>query len=317
MMESKPLKLHDLKVYKEYRRLVLPLKDGERIRIETDIAHSAAQKPISIWCGRILVDYERYSLFHRLQIPFAITNISAKSGEETIDWICRNQLQRTDLTKEMRKYLIGRRCLARKIIDSHYAMSQPASRVLRSGEPKYETSLVRIRERLGAEYHIDQATVRQYTDFTEAIDTIRRSVPMLAENLLTGRVVLSHGATLGLADLSPSELQTVDAHLKEANMAEDMGSYIRGLLPVKRRPPILPKPAVSVKDMPGYDPDSEIASLTLTIPSWCGSIQRIMDTADFEAISDNAQDDASRELLALKDTVNAILYRMKGVSYNG
>lgn len=153
MMEPKPLKLHDLKVYKEYRRLVLPLKDEERMRMETDIAHSAAQKPISIWCGRILVDYERYTLFHHLQLPFAITNISAKSGEETIDWICRNQLQRMDLTKEMRKYLIGRRCLARKIIDSHYAMSQPASRVLRSGEPKYETSLVRIRERLGAEYH--------------------------------------------------------------------------------------------------------------------------------------------------------------------
>ena len=316
MMEPKPLKLHDLKVYKEYRRLVLPLKDEERIRMETDITHSAAQKPISIWCGRILVDYERYTLFHRLQLPFAITNISAKSGEETIDWICRNQLQRTDLTKEMRKYLIGRRCLARKIIDSHYAMSQPASRILRSGEPKYETSLVRIRERLGAEYHIDQATVRQYTDFTEAVDTIRRSVPTLAENLLTGKVILSHGTALGLANLSPPELQTVDAHLKEANMAEDMSGYIKDILPAKRRPP-LPKPAVSVKDMPGYDPDSEIASLTLTIPSWRGSIQRIMDTADFEAVSDKAQDDAGRELLALKETINAILGRMKGVSYNG
>ena len=140
---------------------------------------------------------------------------------------------------------------------------------------------------------------------------------MLAENLLTGKVVLSHGAALGLANLSPPELQTVNAHLKEASMAEDMDSYIKSLLPAKRRPPILPKPAVSVKDMPGYDPDSEIASLTLTIPSWRGSIQRIMDTADFKATSDKAQDDASRELLALKVTINAILGRMKGVSYNG
>lgn len=100
-------------------------------------------------------------------------------------------------------------------------------------------------------------------------------------------------------------------------MAEDMGSYIKDLLPAKRRSPILPKPAVSVKDMPGYDPDAEIASLTLTIPSWRGSIQRVMDSTDFEAISDKAQDDAGRELLALKDTINAILCRMKGVSYHG
>lgn len=39
-MESKPLKLYDLRMYKEYRRLVLPLKDEERKRMEADITHS-------------------------------------------------------------------------------------------------------------------------------------------------------------------------------------------------------------------------------------------------------------------------------------
>lgn len=316
-MESKPLKLYDLRTYKEYRRLVLPLKDEERKRMEADIAHSAIQKPISIWSGRILVDYERYALFQRLQIPFAITNISAKSGEEAIDWICRDQLQRTDLTKEMRKYLIGRRCLARKIIDSHYAMSQPISRALRSGEPKYETSLVRIRERLGAEYHIDQATVRQYADFTDAIDVIRRSAPELAQSLLTGRLTVSYGTVLGLAALSPPELQEVDTHLEDISTAEDMYSYIKSFLPAKQKSPIPSAPIASVKDMPGHDPDAEIAILTLTIPSWRGSVQRIIDTADFEAISSEARNAARQELLVLKDLINEILFLMKGELPNG
>ena len=39
-MESKPLKLYDLRMYKEYRRLVLPLEDEERERMEADITHS-------------------------------------------------------------------------------------------------------------------------------------------------------------------------------------------------------------------------------------------------------------------------------------
>lgn len=47
-METKPLKLYELRIYKEYRRLVLPLEDEERKRIEADITHSTVQKPISI-----------------------------------------------------------------------------------------------------------------------------------------------------------------------------------------------------------------------------------------------------------------------------
>lgn len=148
-------------------------------------------------------------------------------------------------------------------------MSQPASRILRSGEPKYETSLVRIRERLGAEYHIDQATVRQYTDFTEALDVIRRSAPELTRGLLDGRLIVSHETALSLANLSPAELQGVGAYLEHANTTEDVYSYMKSLLPAKQKSSMLSTPAASVKDMPVHDPDAEIAVLTLTIPSWC------------------------------------------------
>ena len=37
--------------------------------------------------------------------------------------------------------------------------------------------------------------------------------------------------------------------------------------------------------MPKFDPDAELSSLSLTIPSWCSSIERVMNVTDFQRSS--------------------------------
>lgn len=66
----------------------------------------------------------------------------------------------------------------------------------------------------------------------------------------------------------------------------------------------------SVKDMPQFDPDSEVVGLTLTIPSWARSIERVINKTDFEAISDTAKNnllkvtlDISLQIERLKEVV--------------
>ena len=58
-----------------------------------------------------------------------------------------------------------------------------------------------------------------------------------------------------------------------------------------RNPPKLMVP--SVKDMPSYDPDAEISSLTLTIPSWCSSLSRAISHADLQAVTDHARKESA------------------------
>ena len=41
----------------------------------------------------------------------------------------------------------------------------------------------------------------------------------------------------------------------------------------------------SIKDMPAYDPDSDISGLSLTIPSWITLITRTMKKTDLAAIT--------------------------------
>ncbi len=69
----------------------------------------------------------------------------------------------------------------------------------------------------------------------------------------------------------------------------------------------------SVKDMPAFDPDSEVASLSLTIPSWNSSIDRIFTKTNLHVISDKARTQLRTELLALRDSVDIVLLAIEEV----
>lgn len=72
---------------------------------------------------------------------------------------------------------------------------------------------------------------------------------------------------------------------------------ITGVEGQKPGPRVQPTPAI--KTMPSYDPDAEVASLTLTIPSWISSIDRAQSNADLKLVSKTARmrlEEALRQL---------------------
>ena len=253
--------------------------------------------------------------FHRLHIPFRIINCSARNSEEVIDWICQDQLRRTDLTDVMRRYLIGRQYLALKLLGAHYAASiSPTrnSRISSVNVSKYESTPIRIRERLGKLYHIRQETVARYSAYTKAIDAVRSVQPELAEELLSGRLWLTVDRILELPQKTPEEVQRLHTLLCSGMGSSSGCDRLSELLPARRRTTAIPvPPAVSVKNMPSYDPDAEIASLTLTIPAWVGSVRRVNQSVDFGAVSSDAKEAARRELIRLKNEVEAVLHTIK------
>lgn len=271
MAESGVRKLYTLKIREEYRRLVQPSGENEIRRMEEDIRLFGCGEPIHVWSKRLLVDYDRYAIFHRLHIPFRIINCSARNSEEVIEWICRNQLQRTDLTDVMSRYLIGRQYLALKLIGAHYAASMPPAKNSRTpsvNAAKYESAPIRIRERLGSLYHIRQETVERYAAYTKAIDIVWSAEPGLAEGLLSGRLWMTVDRVIELPHRTPEEIRRLHTLLRGGAGLTGGCDQLSELLPPKRRNTAVPAPpAVSVKDMPSYDPDAELASLTLTIPA--------------------------------------------------
>ena len=59
--------------------------------------------------------------------------------------------------------------------------------------------------------------------------------------------------------------------------------------------------------MPQYDPDAEISSLALTIPSWISSIQRTQEHANLSLISEPARDKIKNQLANLTTAVYEML----------
>jgi len=307
-------KLYTLKIREEYRQLVLPYGAEAVKQLEAQILHAGCGDPISVWSGRLLVDYDRYAIFHRLHIPFQIINNPARNSEEVVEWICRNQLQRMDLTDAMRRYLIGRQFLALKLLGAHYAASAPPPvgkpRMSPIGVPKYESVPLRIREQLGKLYHIRQETVERYATYAKAIDTVRVAAPELAEGLLSGQLWLTVDRILKLPNKPQNELQGLSTALRNGgNLTGRAGKPDSPVAARRQESSVFPD--VSIKNMPRYDPDAEVASLTLTAPAWVSSIRRINNSSDFAAVSADAKHAARKELLLLKKEVESVLRRIK------
>ncbi len=70
---------------------------------------------------------------------------------------------------------------------------------------------------------------------------------------------------------------------------------------------LIPDQAPSVKDMPVFDPDSEVTGLTLTIPSWVSSISRVEKSTDFSRISSAARERLQEALVDLQNSALHIL----------
>jgi len=84
--------------------------------------------------------------------------------------------------------------------------------------------------------------------------------------------------------------------------------------PKKEKPP---EHDFQIKKLPQYDPDAEIASLTLTIPSWIGTIQRVRENTDFTQISKEARNRLLRQLHNMYEAVAPLIDEIREDKNNG
>ena len=62
--------------------------------------------------------------------------------------------------------------------------------------------------------------------------------------------------------------------------------------------------------MPAFDPDAELSSLTLTIPSWVSSITRAFSASDMTLITPRAAAKLKHQLIDLRNTISTYLETM-------
>ncbi|MGE5417443.1 MAG: hypothetical protein ACM3UZ_11970 [Acidobacteriota bacterium] len=305
--------IYELKIDTGFKRLIAPLDAEELKQLEQNIIRDGCREPICVWNNTILDGHNRYEICTRLQIPFMIQQIFLENREEAVVWICANQLSRHSITEETRRYLIGKRYEMEKILGAHNAAgtnhhTKKEVRAKMLPEPPFGVTAGRTRERLGEEYNISHASILSYEKYAQALDALSRVVPELVPKILSSEVKISLENTIELSRLSNQDTKQLSQLISDD--ATEFAENLRKILPKKQRPAekmSLTIPAGSVKDMPVYDPDVEISSLTLTIPSWVSSINRTCSTVNLSVITDNARSKLVKQLLELKETIDSML----------
>lgn len=317
------MELIKLKIDPEFKALIPKLRKNEYLQLESNIMMDGCREAIITWNGIIVDGHNRYEICRRHNIPFHIQEMEFDCREAVLSWICANQLGRRNISEETRKYLIGIQYHTEKItaskrnergINQFTAEDKPHGSDI-EGPLTQDEIRHRTAQRIAEENHLSHCTVQKYAQYSKALDDISAHEPKLTAKILSGHYKISHKNVVELSKLSPEELRRINRRIDTNAASTPFIQYKKTRTVInngKREQEAPPEPqGPSVKDMPEFDPDAEISSLTLTVPSWASSIERTRDRANLNIISPGARSKLRSVLRNLQITIDEMLEAIK------
>lgn len=321
-------KVQILNLDDEFLRLVQPFSEKTLKLLEETIFDTGCNKSLAVWNGILLFDKEIYEICHKRQIPFRIVTYSFKERSDAISFICTEQLKRTDLTIEYKRYLVGKRHQAESEINARDFVLNSSSFVNGNNphSPQKPSNKYETARTIGSDLGYAANTVLKYNTYAKAIDAVFHKESAIALKILLGTLKVSHDNIIELARLPREDIKNINQVIAENNLAHISYSEIRHELEWRRSPisnsiasPNKLKEIINldIRKMPKYDPDTEISSLSLTIPSWISSIERGMKHTDFSKISEQARKRILKQLTAMEKAVNNLRTNLEEATPNG
>lgn len=294
--------VYKLKIDPQYENLIPPLSVEEYKYLESNIKQDGCREPLCVWENTIIDGHNRYKICTANNIPFNIQEIEFNSKEDAITWICSNQLGRRNISIDTKRYLIGKRYEAEKIINARknpkgvnqYTVQKSNDNL--SNRERTATSLAR-------EYNIASATVRKYAYYSRTIDKIAKKTPELIPEIFKGNIKISYESMVRLNKKHKKTIKNIKDNFDKNPKKNISCLELKKMLPDRSVNSI----QVKVKETPMYDPDADISSLTYTIPAWVSSIERTFSLVDFNKITHQARSRVQDELKKLKETIDIML----------
>ena len=285
--------LRQLRISQEFQRLAVPMSREETLRLERELLSGQEPPVIVVWNDYILDGYTQYELCQKHGLLFRLDEKSFSCQEAAISWICCSRLGQERLTVEMRRFLIGTRYIAENRL-------KKTSHVTGSADMRDSSGVTgrRLAARIGGEYGVSLGSVERYARYTRALERMRSHVPALIAGILAGRIKISQEEVAALSRLEHRTLQRAACQL-EYSQGADVSCW--NCQRERNESPL------SIKDMPAFDPDAEITSLTLTIPSWNGSINRMRSRVRLSTASQEAKINLKQALEHLQGTISSVL----------
>ena len=283
-------------------RLIQPYSDGFLEQLKQVLTDSSKVRVVHTWNGYHLDDMEIQKICEKFMLDYVVEELDFPDINFAAIYVCQNQLKRPDLSVEYNKYLIGQLYFYKHAVRTSF----------KSSDSQYA-----IAATIASDSFISAGTVRKYNQYAMAINEIFEQDTTFAKSILTGKLRLSHENTIELARLRPDEIRAVAKSSISENIGHITLSYIRNevkwshvqernQITRRERSEARARNKITIRQMPEYDPDSEVNSLCLTVDSWISSIQRVKGSENFPKISKMACLKLMKKLSVLEHTVNQI-----------
>lgn len=294
-----------LKIDNDFKGLIPPLNTEEYENLSLNIIVNGCLESIKVWRGYIIDGHNRYSICHEYDIDFSIEVIELNSKEDAVSWICANILTNREMPENFRRYLIGKKYYAEKTVG---VMNITGTNQYTIDALDRKPHSGKTASKIGEEYHISHSTVNKYLQYAKSIDRLKTEYPDFAREILYEEIKISQDNLIELAKKSRGDIiRIIKKSAKHGKVTtEDICSKANHT--ENATLPDIPKG--SVKDMPVFDPDAYVSSLTLTIPSWISSIKRTAANSNVSELSLKARYDlvnALDDLIVLSTTIKNLL----------
>lgn len=222
-----------LRVDPEFERLITPLTPDEFSFLRDNIlsAGEVYEAIVVLADGTIIDGHHRWKIIQENpDIRWHTRVMEFPDRYAIIEWMCKNQLGRRNLSEEQRKYTIGKMYEARKNAQGGTGANQHT--VVKEQTGQIDHSATRRQQRdgtageIGKDYGITSRSVRRAEKFAKGVDALRDVSPDAAEKVLAGNAGVSKSQIAKLA-------------LKPQDEIKDAADEILGIAPT---PKPVPKP---------------------------------------------------------------------------
>jgi hypothetical protein len=152
--------MEKIKIDEEFRTLVPGATKEELKSLEESLKAEGCRDPLVLMDDLLLDGHNRHAICTRLGIPYKTIVKEGLTRDQAKLWIICNQLGRRNITPGQRKYLIG---IQYKLEKKPHGGDKPRDQ----NDPLEKTA-----DKIAAQHHVSQATVKRAEKFAEAVDKL-------------------------------------------------------------------------------------------------------------------------------------------------
>ena len=292
---------NDYKMDPEFDILVQPYGDDDINALKAKLKGEDVMRVLHVWQGTYILNNTDYNLMQKMDLSYVVKNHNFPEKAQAALYVCLREAKREDLSPTYKKFLIGKEFYYRNILQKNVSSAVTNTKC-------------RLSTSIGNKYDITGCSVTRYCTFAGALTNIYMKDPDMALFILMDKCRISHDNVIEISRLKTDEVHAVYKAFKKIVMpkitldlirAEVKQRYVNKVKhPIqyeqerigKEKPP-------AIRQMPVYDPDSEVNSLCMTIGYWITSMQRINNKDNLRRITTKARIQLMKQLSFLESTI--------------